>query len=154
MKQGRGVAQRQRGSITLLSIVMLMALGLMMLNALHQQLTNALQLVAEERHYLRAWNQAASALSWGSRQSWQLSDTAQWQCQKPDNQSFVSCLRQSPREGIYLLKGMAATVKQGEALALYTHLEPRTTENNSQVMSVVKRSWLDFCPVTDSQFCR
>lgn len=50
--------------------MLLLALGLMLLNAQHRQLDNALLLAADQQRYLQAYNQAASALSWGISQRW------------------------------------------------------------------------------------
>lgn len=60
----------QRGGSTLAAVMLLLALGLMLLNAQHRQLDNALLLAADQQRYLQAYNQAASALSWGMSQRW------------------------------------------------------------------------------------
>lgn len=62
--------QTQRGGSALAAVMLLLALGLMLLNAQHRQLDNALLLAADQQRYLQAYNQAASALSWGMSQRW------------------------------------------------------------------------------------
>ncbi|CAI2790265.1 Protein of uncharacterised function (DUF2509) [Serratia ficaria] len=62
-------APAQRGGSTLAAVMLLLVMGLMLLNAQHRQLDQALLLASDQRRYLLAYNQAASALSWGMAQA-------------------------------------------------------------------------------------
>lgn len=74
------VSFRQRGSAMILSIMVMMGLGLIALNSLQQQLSAGLALTSNQHRYVIAWENAASALAWGLRQSWKESSEPLWQC--------------------------------------------------------------------------
>ncbi|WP_274533177.1 YgdB family protein [Photorhabdus temperata] len=87
--------QFQQGNVLLISVLMLLAVSLMMLKALHHHLDNALIMMVDERRYLKAFQQAESALAWGMAQSWLLySDkTEEWYCLQQQEFHLTSCLK-------------------------------------------------------------
>lgn len=70
----------------------------MLLNAQHRQLDQALLLASDQRRYLLAYNQAASALSWGMAQRWPLERLSgqRWLCRP--GFGFSACVRLSARQ--------------------------------------------------------
>lgn len=96
----------QRGGSTLAAVMLLLALGLMLLNAQHRQLDNALLLAADQQRYLQAYNQAASALSWGMSQRWPRAElsAAAWLCRQ--RVELTACARLSTRAGVVTVRGL------------------------------------------------
>lgn len=102
----------ERGGSTLAAVMMLLVMGLMLLNAQHRQLDSALLLATDEKRYLRAYNQAASALSWGVAQSWshgQLNESGWW-CRQTTE--LRACAKLSSQAGIVLVRGEAPMMAQ------------------------------------------
>ncbi|CAI0957555.1 YgdB family protein [Serratia grimesii] len=135
---------KQRGGSTLAAVMMLLVLGLMLLNAQHRQLDSALLLSADEKHYLQAYNQAVSALSWGVAQSWPRDRlvTTDWWCQKTD--ALRACAKLSAQTGIVLVRG-EAEMNHGEPLRIYQRTKPDGTESSIGLVAEAG-GWLDFCP--------
>ncbi len=108
----------QRGGSTLAAVMLLLALGLMLLNAQHRQLDNALLLAADQQRYLQAYNQAASALSWGMSQRWPRTElsAAAWLCRQ--RAELTACARLSARVGVVTVRGLGE-MRGGEPLWLY-----------------------------------
>ena len=98
--------------------MLLLALGLMLLNAQHRQLDNALLLAADQQRYLQAYNQAASALSWGISQRWPRAElsAAAWLCRQ--RAELTACARLSARAGVVTVRGLGE-MRGGEPLWLY-----------------------------------
>ncbi|MGO2158056.1 MAG: YgdB family protein [Serratia proteamaculans] len=134
----------QRGGSTLAAVMMLLVMGLMLLNAQHRQLDSALLLAADEKRYLQAYNQAASALSWGVVQSWPRGRLVanDWWCQQTGE--LRACAKLSSQAGIVLVRG-DAQISHGEPLRLYQRTQPEGTGGDIG-LRVETGGWLDFCP--------
>lgn len=138
------IAVAQRGGSTLAAVMMLLVMGLMLLNAQQRQLNSALLLASDQQRYLQAYNQAASALSWGMAQRWPLGglNADGWLCRR--NGGLTACARLSAREGIVLLRGEGA-LRGGPPLRLYQQSKPEGAR--AEVGLVAEPGgWLDFCP--------
>lgn len=134
----------QRGGSTLAAVMLLLALGLTLLNAQHRQLDNALLLAVDQQRYLQAYNQAASALSWGMLQRWprtELSATA-WLCRQ--RAELTACARLSARAGVVTVRGLGE-MRGGEPLWLYQWGAFHGEEAVGRVQAQ-PGGRLDFCP--------
>ena len=134
----------QRGGSTLAAVMLLLALGLMLLNAQHRQLDNALLLAADQQRYLQAYNQAASALSWGMSQRWPRADltAAAWLCRQ--HAELTACARLSARAGVVTIRGLGE-MRGGETLWLYQWGAFDGAEAAGKVQGQ-PGGRLDFCP--------
>ncbi|MGO4745758.1 YgdB family protein [Serratia quinivorans] len=141
----------ERGGSTLAAVMMLLVMGLMLLNAQHRQLDNALLLAADEKRYLQAYQQAASALSWGVAQSWprgRLTDNGWWCRQSAE---LRACAKLSAQAGIVLVRG-EAPVTGGEPLRLYQRAKPEGAGGEIGLRAE-SGGWLDFCPEKKQTDC-
>lgn len=134
----------QQGGSTLAAVMLLLALGLMLLNAQYRQLDNALLLAADQQRYLQAYNQAASALSWGMIQRWPRADlaTGAWSCRQ--RAELTACARLSARAGVVMVRGRGE-MRGGEPLWLYQLGAFEGAEVASRILAQPD-SRLDFCP--------
>ncbi|WP_346826051.1 YgdB family protein [Serratia inhibens] len=134
----------QRGGSTLAAVMLLLVMGLMLLNAQHRQLDSALLLAADQQRYLKAYNQAASALSWGVAQSWPSKRLGAngWWCQQTEE--LRACAKLSAQAGIVLVRGDGA-MSVGEPLRLYQLTKPDGTGGTFELRAEIG-GWLDFCP--------
>uniref|UniRef100_UPI0036D8AE81 YgdB family protein n=1 Tax=Photorhabdus sp. RM322S TaxID=3342825 RepID=UPI0036D8AE81 len=144
--------QFQQGNVLLISVLMLLAVSLMMLKALHHHLDNALIMMVDERRYLKAFQQAESALSWGMAQSWLLyrDKTEEWYCLQQQEFHLTSCLKRYS-SNFFLLKGVAE-VASGQFVGLYQWMK-LISSGGSDSLIPVESGWLDFCPEADTGFC-
>ncbi|MDW5501962.1 YgdB family protein [Pseudomonas lundensis] len=144
-------AYGQRGGSTLAAVMMLLVMGLMLLNAQHRQLDSALLLAADEKRYLQAYNQAASALSWGVAQSWPRGRLATngWWCQQASE--LRACAKLSAQAGIVLVRG-DALVNHDEPLRLYQRAKPDGVGGDISLRAETG-GWLDFCPEKKQADC-
>ncbi|WP_417903524.1 YgdB family protein [Chania multitudinisentens] len=143
----------QQGGSTLAAVMLLLVMGLMLLNAQQRQLDSALLLAVDQQRYLRAYNQAVSALNWGLVQSWpreQLT-TARWQCQQLLADTLQACARRSSRPGIVLVRG-AGIIPESEPLWLY-QLAAETSAVGDIRLQTEEGGWLDFCPEKKESDC-
>lgn len=134
----------QRGGSTLAAVMLLLTLGLMLLNAQHRQLDNALLLAADQQRYLQAYNQAASALSWGMIQRWPRAElnAVTWLCRQQTE--LTACARLSARAGVVMVRGRGE-LRGDEPLWLYQ----LGTFGGAEIagrMIAQPGGWLDFCP--------
>lgn len=136
--------QTQQGGSTLAAVMLLLALGLMLLNAQHRQLDNALLLASDQQRYLQAYNQAASALSWGMSQRWPRAalSAAAWSCRQ--RAELTACARLSARAGVVTVRGLGE-MRGGEALWLYQWGTFDGAEAAGRVQPQ-PGGRLDFCP--------
>jgi hypothetical protein len=141
----------QRGGSTLAAVMMLLVMGLMLLNAQHRQLDSALLLAADEKQYLQAYNQAASALSWGVAQSWPIGRLATngWWCQQTGE--LRACAKLSSQAGMVLVRG-DAQMSRGEPLRLYQRTQPDGSGGDIALRAETG-GWLDFCPEKKQADC-
>lgn len=137
---------RQQGSGTLVAVMLLLAMGLLLLTAQQRQLDNALLLAADQQRYLKAYNQAASALSWGLAQQWPQDavQAARWHCLPITTDALQACVRRSSRSDVIVVRG-GGEVAGAEPLWLY---QLATGVNQSGAIRLIaqKGGWLDFCP--------
>jgi len=144
-------APAQQGGSTLAAVMMLLVMGLMLLNAQHRQLDSALLLASDQQRYLQAYNQAASALSWGMAQRWPQGGLSAggWLCRQ--NVELSACVRQSARAGMVLVRGEGA-LRGGEPLWLY---QLSKTEGTGAEAGLIAEpgGWLDFCPEKKEADC-
>ncbi|KGM27161.1 hypothetical protein KS18_16050 [Photorhabdus luminescens] len=134
----------------LISVLILLAVSLMMLKALHHHLDNALIMMVDERRYLKAFQQAESSLAWGVAQSWSLDETEEWYCQQQQEFHLTSCLKRQSSH-FFLLKGMA-DVASGQSVGLYQWMKLLSAGGGDSLIPV-ESGWLDFCPEVDVGFC-
>jgi hypothetical protein len=145
--------QTQQGGSTLAAVMLLLVMGLMLLNAQQRQLDNALLLAVDQQRYLRAYNQAVSALSWGLVQHWpreQLTAT-RWHCQPLHTDDLQACARLSSRAGIVVVRG-SGMMLNAEPLWLY-QLASETSAVGDIKLQAGKGGWLDFCPEKKESDC-
>ncbi|TNH43131.1 YgdB family protein [Photorhabdus luminescens] len=147
-----GCFQYQQGNVLLISVLILLAVSLMMLKALHHHLDNALIMMVDERRYLKAFQQAESSLAWGIAQSWPLDSNKieEWYCQQQQEFHLSSCLKRQSSH-FFLLKGMA-DVASGQSVGLYQWMKLLSAGGRDSLIPV-ESGWLDFCPEVDVGFC-
>ncbi|AOM42296.1 YgdB family protein [Xenorhabdus hominickii] len=149
---------KQQGNILLISILMLLALSLMMLKALHYQRENAMLMMMDEQNYMHAFLRAeSSSLTWGKVQAWQVNQQEMegWLCLQQTEFHLKSCLKHYSGNH-FLLKGVAQFTT-GENLELYQWMEQMKYPNQDTLIPIklipVASGWLDFCPVPQAEFC-
>lgn len=152
----------QKGTGTLISVLIIFTVGLLLLTALQRELEGAFNISGQERFYLKAYNQAASSLSWGVSKQWPLRSLSQrtsrrhqgWYCETEQINQLKSCIKPMLEIGIFLIKGESILGNRSEKIILYqsaqTNEMPNTTE---QKLVPVTGGWLDFCPVKNEKFC-
>lgn len=147
--------RQQRGASSLLAVILLLVLGVMLLKASQRRLDNALRLGYDERHYLEAYQQAVSALSWGVHYPWiQTAISSSWSCQILPQETLTVCLKLSARTGFYLLKGSSTLTSydsEGSNIVLYQWITP--VAGKTEEWEATAHSWLDFCPEYDDKTC-
>ncbi|MDX7987102.1 DUF2509 family protein [Xenorhabdus sp. 12] len=157
---GKQLAGKQQGNILLVSIMMLLALSLMMLKALHYQQENAMLMMVDEQNYLNAFLRAESSLAWGKVQLWQVDhqETGDWLCLQQPEFHLKSCLKRYS-DTLFLLKGIAQLTSR-EKIELYQwmkQVKQANQVNQNSLISIkltpVESGWLDFCPVSQAGFC-
>jgi hypothetical protein len=145
--------QAQHGGSTLAAVMLLLVIGLMLLNAQKRQLDSALLLAVDQQRYLRAYNQAISALHWGLVQPWSRTQltNAKWQCQQLKSDDLQACVRRSARTGVIIVRG-TGVIAHGEPLSLY-QLASETKTVGDVMLQVEKGGWLDVCPEKKESDC-
>ena len=151
-------AFRQRGSAMILSILVMMGLGLIALNSLQQQLSAGLALTSNQHRYVIAWENAASSLTWGSRQSWKDSNEPVWQCRDVVAGIIASgtgkvCVRPSLRQDIFLVRGEGRISKGNDPVMQYQQVSVNKQASGEVTFMPLKQGWLDFCPEADEMAC-
>lgn len=144
---------RQRGGSTLAAVMLLLVMGLMLLTAQQRQLDGALLLAVDQQRYLRAYNQAASALSWGLAQPWprESLQATRWSCQQMSGEAMLACARLSARTGLVMVRG-AGDIEGAEPLWLY-QLATQNGGAGGNRLKAQKGGWLDFCPEKRESDC-
>ncbi|MBD2800189.1 YgdB family protein [Xenorhabdus sp. M] len=151
------VTGKQRGNILLVSIIMLLALSLMMLRALHYQQENAMLMMVDEQNYLNAFLRAESSLEWGKKQLWQnnVQETGNWFCLQSMESGLQSCLKHYSGH-LFLLKGKAQVTLENK-VELYQWMKQVKNVNEDTITTIklipLESGWLDFCPVSQGEFC-
>ncbi|PHM39895.1 hypothetical protein Xmau_02498 [Xenorhabdus mauleonii] len=160
---GKQLTVKQQGNILLVSIMMLLALSLMMLKALHYQQENAMLMMMDEQNYLDAFLQAESSLEWGKVQLWRIDpqEPEGWVCLQQSEVHLKSCVKRYSDttfllKGIAQLKGMAQFTSR-EQIELYQWMKLMKQANQDTLIVIkltpVESGWLDFCPVSQAAFC-
>lgn len=139
---------KQRGSALIVTIMMMMALGLLGLNTVNQQLQAALTLARSEKSYLQSWELAVSSLSWGLARNWHYRPVAEWHC--VESSGLRSCVKPFDTQGHYVLRGEGKTVAASAPVYLYQLASLETASGHFKAMT---RGWLDFCPLKDEVLC-
>lgn len=134
----------QQGSGALLMVVLMLLMSAALLNATRRQLDASLNLVADERHYLRQASLAASGLEWGKTVKW--AATAEWHCRKALHQPAGRACFKITEKDEALLRGDSGS----NTLAFYQWVT--RNEQNGSLYSQ-PHGWLDFCPLAKEEAC-
>lgn len=142
----------QYGSSTLVMVMLISVIGLLLMSGLQRQLDAAIQMGNDERHYLRAFNQALSSLNWGMHLDWPpLQDD--WTCQTLAADTLNVCLKRASDEGLGLLRGEGLLPSQRRSLFLYQRVAFSGLASERITLQIVSRGWLDFCPDKQAGRC-
>ncbi|MEQ9745622.1 YgdB family protein [Pectobacterium actinidiae] len=147
MKKGH-----QEGSGTLAMVMLIAIIGLLLMSGLQRQLDTAIQVGNDERHYLRAFNQALSSLNWGRGQHWNTL-TENWQCQQLSAEPLVVCLRAASDGEQGLLRGEGMFPASTRPLRLYQRVSFSLLSSGQIAIQPLGNGWLDFCPDKDVARC-
>ncbi|MFJ5330681.1 YgdB family protein [Pectobacterium versatile] len=147
MKKGH-----QEGSGTLAMVLLIAIIGLLLMSGLQRQLDTAIQVGSDERHYLRAFNQALSSLNWGRGQRW-ATLTESWQCQQLSAEQLVVCLRAASDGEQGLLRGEGTLPASARPLTLYQRVSFSGLSSGQIAIQPLGNGWLDFCPDKDVTRC-
>ncbi|WP_345828807.1 DUF2509 family protein [Erwinia sp. HDF1-3R] len=134
----------QRGSGSLLAVIILLMMSATLLHATRIQLDDALGLLADERQFYLQYSRAASALVWGGEQNWTI-NAAGWVC-KADPVYGRACLSMQGENSL-LLRGDAGS----GTLAHYRWVAP--TGSAGRIRSV-PHGWIDYCPLALPAACQ
>ncbi|WP_225087118.1 YgdB family protein [Pectobacterium colocasium] len=142
----------QTGSGTLPMVLLIAVIGLLLMSGLQRQLDTAIQVGNDERHYLRAFNQALSSLNWGKGRRWNAL-TESWQCQQLSEEQLVVCLRAASDGRQGLLRGEGTLPGSVRPLTLYQRVSFLALSSGQNAIRPVGNGWLDFCPDKDVMRC-
>ncbi|MFU9138826.1 DUF2509 family protein [Erwinia tasmaniensis] len=134
----------QRGSGSLLAVIILLMMSATLLHATRTQLDNALGLLADERQFYLQYSRADTALAWGGEQHW-LINAGGWVC-KADPLYGRACLSMQG-ENSMLLRGDAGS----GTLAHYRWVVPIGSMGR---IGPVLHGWIDYCPLSVSEACQ
>lgn len=141
----------QRGSALIVTIMMMMALGLLGLNTVNQHLQAALALTRSEKTYIQSWELAVSSLNWGLGRDWQYQPVAEWHC--VESSGLRSCVKPSDVEGQYVIRGEGKFPAASAPVYLYHLVSLETAAAGTGRFKAITRGWLDFCPLKNELFC-
>ncbi|WP_244880018.1 YgdB family protein [Pectobacterium betavasculorum] len=145
-------AGKQEGSGTLGMVLLIAIIGLLLMSGLQRQLDAAIQMGNDERHYLRAFNQALSSLNWGRGQRWGAL-TENWQCQQMSAEQLAVCLR-AASDGVQgILRGEGGLPVSAQPLRLYQRVSFSALSSGQIAIQPLGNGWLDFCPDKDVARC-
>ncbi|WKA63399.1 YgdB family protein [Pectobacterium aroidearum] len=147
MKQGL-----QKGSGTLAMVLLIAVIGLLLMSGLQRQLESAIQVGNDERHSLRAFNQALSSLNWGIGLRWRVS-TESWQCQQLSAEQLVVCLRAASDGEQGVLRGEGTLPASTRTLKLYQRVSFLALSSGQIAIQPLANGWLDFCPDKEVTRC-
>ncbi|MBN3136305.1 YgdB family protein [Pectobacterium punjabense] len=142
----------QKGSGTLAMVMLIAIIGLLLMSGLQRQLDAAIQTGNDERHYLRAFNQALSSLNWGRGQHWN-TITESWQCQQLSAEQLVVCLRMVSDGAQGLLRGEGTFPTLARPLRLYQRVSFSALSSGKIAIQPWGSGWLDFCPDKEVTRC-
>ncbi|NPD00591.1 YgdB family protein [Brenneria sp. hezel4-2-4] len=133
-------------------VMLISIVGLLLMSGLQRQLDAAVRMGNDERHYLRAFNQALSSLNWAMSLRWRATE-AGWQCQILATEDLKACLKKASDEGRWLLRGEGRIPAQSRPLVLYQRVVLLTSASANATLRPVSHGWLDFCPDKDAAHC-
>lgn len=134
----------QQGSGALTGVLILLAMSAALLHATRGQLATSLALVADERQFIRQFNQAESALAWGKQQSWS-GQNAVRECRTERDYGWRACL-----ESITAQRALLRGDSGAGTLAHYQWLE---VNEETKIWQTAPHGWIDFCPLTPTERC-
>lgn len=152
----------QKGAGTLISVIILFAMSLLLLTVLHRELEEVLQIGRHERFYLKAYNQAASSLSWGLSKNWPLKSLSRqtskqhqrWYCKTEQTYQLKACIKPILTTDVFLMKGESVLGNRSKKIILYQSTKIKEPLNTTeQKLVAIIGGWLDFCPVKNEKFC-
>lgn len=144
--------RRERGGSTLVTVMVLAAVGLLLLNGMQRRLDAEAKAGNDERRHVWALNQAQSALNWGLGETWRVDDT-HWQCHTLPADALTACLINVPGEEHWLLRGEGRHPQQAAPVVVYQRVAPQEPEEERSVFVALARGWLDFCPEEEESRC-
>ncbi|MDF7666268.1 DUF2509 family protein [Orbaceae bacterium ESL0727] len=140
----RLIATNQQVGLSAIAMVMiLMLLGIILLTGFHSLITSWQKSIVSELHYYARFNQASSALHWGSRQIW-AEPTANWQCQIETNNQLHACIKSSS------LTTDRYTLLRGGSADFYLY---QLTHYDNGKLKIEHGHWLDYCPEKRNMDC-
>lgn len=129
----------QRGSGSLIAVMIVLLMGTLMLHATRRQLSDAMSLVGDEQRHLQQFTGATSALAWGERLHWSAAQT--WQCQQQAVFHWRACLQPA----LMLLRADSGP----GTLTLWRWVSLR----GDGALQVEPHGWLDYCPLSREGAC-
>ncbi|MEC5344211.1 YgdB family protein [Brenneria populi] len=142
----------ESGGGTLAMMMLISIAGLLLMSGLQRQLDAAIQTGNDERHYLKAFNQASSSLNWALSLRWRDTESG-WQCQALATDELKACLRKAFDGEQWLLRGEGTTPASSRPLRLYRRVVSLTSAAQHVTLQPVSHGWLDFCPDRDKTRC-
>lgn len=133
---------RQRGLSSLLMVLLLLALGTLLLQGLHQQQRSLLAQTASETRALRDAADAHSALQWGKTLTWPLQEAVS--CQQKAALDWRACLRIFSDASVLLIGSSG-----GGRMLLW---QSGAVEQNRVHFS--PHGWSGFCPLKETSLCQ
>ncbi|MFP9228203.1 hypothetical protein A0E43_06515 [Pectobacterium cacticida] len=133
-------------------VLLIAIIGLLLMSGLQRQLDTAILVGNDERHYLRAFNQALSSLNWGRGQRWNVL-TEHWQCRQRVVEQLVVCLRAASVGDQGLLRGEGTYPASKRPLQLYQRVSFLALSSGQIALHPLRNGWLDFCPDKDVTRC-
>lgn len=138
--------KQEKGSTSLVMVLMLLAVGSLMLSGLSRQLSAQRLEVAAEIQFIKNQTAARSALAWGEKQSWQAQKA--WQCQTEPRNHWHACLHLTDK-GEALLAASGAISAGALPFILW-----RWGVLQGSKLVASSQGWLDFCPLLDDELCQ
>lgn len=149
------IGRQQQGYSLIAMVMMLLLLGIMMINGLNERLLSQAHLYNAERNYLRGFNQAQSALSWGGSLAWNKPDD-HWQCVQESFYQLQACIKLSSLDNMAIIKGLNLQDTEENRVHLFRWVdlpEGWQLASGSLHLASPVRSWLDYCPEQNAQNC-
>lgn len=140
--------QHQTGFSSLLTVMLLMAIGMVLLTAQHRQMAERAAHYTKEREYLQSYQWAISALSWAVMQTWP-AEEADKQRQRHAS-GWEACLFADKTGEQWILSGQDIR-QNGRGLRLF-HLIDHEEDDMEQIR-LTPHGWLDYCPDSKEEIC-
>lgn len=134
---------RQGGFSSISMVMMVLVLGGVLLHGLEQHLRAQSSLLMNERGAIIAFNNALSALAWGTTLNWQ--PIREWRCQTTQDTGWRVCIKALPRADVLMA---AQGLKDNPPLTLWRW----GTIGASLTFS--SHGWIDICPLSEASLCQ